>query len=205
VHIVVVETLGLLVVGVFEGIGEVVVRFTVLVVCTRSVVNGETGSLVGLPVGQSVVGSNVGQDVVASVGDTVVHGGQGAQVCFVVGVVNGVVHEGVVSLDVVDVGQGGQVANVDVIVVVVATGCGSSTARTTVSNRLSLSICVAWYKGNVLIRVSYRERISCICTLITMYRILSVGVPSTGVINSISMGTPLSGCGFFIFTSSSPN
>jgi hypothetical protein len=39
-------------------------------------------------------------------------------------------------------------------------------------------------------------------TLITMYRILSVGVPSTAVVNSISMGTPLSGCAFFSLTSS---
>jgi hypothetical protein len=40
------------------------------------------------------------------------------------------------------------------------------------------------------------------CTLITMYRILSVAVPSTAVVNSISMGTPLSGCAFFSLTSS---
>lgn len=142
-HIVVVETLGLLVVGLF---GDVEVGFTV-VVCTRSVVNGETVSLVGLPVGQSVVGSNVGQDVEVSV-DTVVHGGHDAQVSWVVGVVIGVVHDGVVlvSLGVVDdVGQvgGGQVANVDVIVVVVTTACGSSTARATVSDRLSSSVCIA--------------------------------------------------------------
>jgi hypothetical protein len=142
-HIVVVETLGLLVVGLF---GDVEVGVTV-VVCTRSVVNGETVSLVGLPVGQSVVGSNVGQDVEVSV-DTVVHGGQDAQVSWVVGVVIGVVHDGVVlvSLGVVDdVGQvgGGHVANVDVIVVVVTTACGSSTARATVSDRLSSSVCIA--------------------------------------------------------------
>jgi hypothetical protein len=142
-HIVVVETLGLLVVGLF---GDVEVGFTV-VVCTRSVVNGETVSLVGLPVGQSVVGSNVGQDVEVSV-DTVVHGGHDAQVSWVVGVVIGVVHDGVVlvSLGVVDdVGQvgGGHVANVDVIVVVVTTACGSSTARATVSDRLSSSVCIA--------------------------------------------------------------
>lgn len=143
-HVVVVETLGLLVVGLF---GDVEVGFTV-VVCTRSVVNGETVSLVGLPVGQSVVGSNVGQDVEVSV-DTVVHGGQDAQVSWVVGVVIGVVHDGVVlvSLGVVDdVGQvgGGQVANVDVIVVVgTSTACGSSTARATVSDRLSSSVCIA--------------------------------------------------------------
>jgi hypothetical protein len=42
------------------------------------------------------------------------------------------------------------------------------------------------------------------CTLITMYRILSVGVPSTAVVNSISMGTPLSGCVFFSLTLSPP-
>lgn len=141
-HVVVVETLGLLVVGLF---GDVEVGFTV-VVCTRSVVNGETVSLVGLPVGQSVVGSNVGQDVEVSV-DTVVHGGQDAQVSWVVGVVIGVVHDGVVlvSLGVVDDGQvgGGQVANVDVIVVVVTTACGSSTARATVSDRLLSSVCIA--------------------------------------------------------------
>jgi hypothetical protein len=142
-HIVVVETLGLLVVGLF---GDVEVGVTV-VVCTRSVVNGETVSLVGLPVGQSVVGSNVGQDVEVSV-DTVVHGGHDAQVSWVVGVVIGVVHDGVVlvSLGVVDdVGQvgGGHVANVDVIVVVVTTACGSSTARATVSDRLSSSVCIA--------------------------------------------------------------
>lgn len=141
-HVVVVETLGLLVVGLF---GDVEVGFTV-VVCTRSVVNGETVSLVGLPVGQSVDGSNVGQDVEVSV-DTVVHGGQDAQVSWVVGVVIGVVHDGVVlvSLGVVDDGQvgGGQVANVDVIVVVVTTACGSSTARATVSDRLLSSVCIA--------------------------------------------------------------
>lgn len=141
-HIVVVETLGLLVVGLF---GDVEVGFTV-VVWSRSVVNGETVSLVELPVGQSVVGSNVGQDVVVSV-DTVVHGGQDAQVCWVVGVVIEVVHDGVVvvSLVVVDDGQvgGGQVANVDVNVVVVTTACGSSTARATVSDRLSSSVCIA--------------------------------------------------------------
>jgi hypothetical protein len=132
VCVVVVETLGLLVVELFgkAGVEEIVV------VWIRSVVNGETGSPVGLPVGQSVVGSNVGHDVVSGV---VLHGGQDAHVGLVV---NCVVHGGAVSIDVVDVGQG---AHVDVVVVVVAaTGCGSSMARTTVSNRFGSSVCIAF-------------------------------------------------------------
>jgi len=68
---------------------------------------------------------------VVSVDDTVVHGEQGVQVCWVVGVVIGVVHDGVV------------VVSLGVVVVVVTTACGSSTTRTTVSDRLSSSVCIA--------------------------------------------------------------
>lgn len=131
VDVMIVELLG--------DVDEVVLAYRV--VWAASVVDEQTGQFVVLIIGQSVVGSNVGHDVAASVVGFVVTVGQGVQVG-TVGVVHGIAVVVVVGLAVLVVKQGGQVGAV-VGVGVVTMICGSSTARTTVSYRVSSSICVA--------------------------------------------------------------